>query len=158
SRDRADEAVAVGLGRQPERRLDPRGERIGEECFEVWRRLAVDASSQRASELFVLTRRHGRAPERLADDVLALDFVPEDKRSNPSTPGALLLQRACASESGRRANVLERLCVTCLADPAGEKRDICALPAAIGVELIEDQKAKILRCLDDGAVEWPRQD
>jgi hypothetical protein len=54
--------------------------------------------------------------------------------------------------------VLERLGVACLADAAGEERDIRSLASAVRVELVEDQKAEALRCLDDGTIEGSRQD
>src|SRR5262249_28863173 len=88
---RPDQAAAIGLGGQAEGGLAPRCERIGKERVVVPRLLAVDAGTEGAKELFVVSRRHGRAPQRLADDVLGLDLVTEDERGDPSDLPALLL-------------------------------------------------------------------
>jgi hypothetical protein len=111
----------------------------------------------RALRTLRVSRRHGRTPERLTDDVLGLYLVPEDERGDPRDLTALLLQRPGAGEGGRRADVLEPLSVTCLAHAAGEKRDVRSLTSAVRVELVEDEKAEILRSLDDRAVERPRE-
>src|SRR5581483_10863458 len=84
--------------------------------------------------------------------------VAEDERGDPRHLAALLVERSCAGERRRGADVLEPGRVTGLPDAPGEERDVRALAAAVGVQLVEDEESEPLRRLDDRAVEGPRED
>ena len=65
---------------------------------------------------------------------------------------------ARAGDRGRRSDVLQAGRLELVADAATEHGDISALPASVGVELVESQELQPLRRLDDRLFRHPSED
>ena len=73
----------------------------------------------------------------------------EELRRHAGDDAALVLERALARHRRRRADALELLGREPLAHAAHEQRDVGALPAAVGVKLVEHEEPQARAVADD---------
>jgi len=154
----ADEAARLLLLGEPEGRLQPARQRVGEEgpVARGRRREGVfEAGAERAG---VHRPRPGRPAQGLPDHVLRLYRGAEEEGGYACHLRPLLLDRARAGERGRGADALQVARLRRLAQPAAEQGHVRSLTAAVGVELIEDEEAKAPGRLHQLALEGAGED
>ncbi len=101
----------------------------------------------------------GRPDEGLADDPLRQDRRTEQPAGDPGHLAPLVLPGPLGRHGRRGADALQgRRGPAGLADPADQERHVRALPAAVGVQLVEDQELQSLGHADQaGPVVRPGQ-
>lgn len=96
------------------------------------------------------------SPERLADHRLRMHVGTEEISGHASDFAALLVERARPGDRGGGADVLEIRRLELLPEPAAEHGDIGTLPAAVGVQLVEDEELQPLGRFDQPLLADPR--
>jgi hypothetical protein len=86
--------------------------------------------------------------QRLVDHVLRRHGHPEQPGRHLPHRLPLLGVAALAGHGRRRSHTLHIRCLASLPDPAGKQRHIRALPAPVGMQLVEHQKPQPPRGLD----------
>jgi len=140
---------------QAERGLDPDGERM---IAQLGIRKALEAAGGDRRRQFALDaisrpRGIGGALQRLGDDVAGLDGGIEQLGCDLGNHPVLFFLRALARHGRRGADALQALGAQALPDPAHQQCDVGALAAAVGVQLVQYQKAQVRAVVDHLAVE-----
>src|SRR5687768_5338862 len=94
----------------------------------------------------------GDSLESFDDDVTLRNVDREYFRGDSGNDAALVLERAFARHCGGRSNALEPFGGQPLPDTAHQQGDVCTLPTAVGVELVEYQEPQAGAVPNDFAV------
>ena len=137
-----EELAGAGLLANPERRLDPRRQRMTPERLVVrWGSVVgSDGGANGAPDRRVRRiDRRGRAFQRFADDLLGREVHAEQRPGHLGDLDPLVFAAAAARHGGGRADA-DNVVAEGVAAPADEHRNVGALAAAIGVQLVEHEE------------------
>ncbi len=145
SADQSLPAVRRGLVGQAERRLDPAGQRVADERVERALLLAVVGAHRVGQRRTVGVDVRGGAHQRLPHHVLGPDLGAEEAGRDAGHHASTVLERALARHRGAGADELEVVGLALVAQAADQHRHVRALPAAVGVQLVQRQEPQPLR-------------
>ena len=101
-----------------------------------------------------ILRGIGNSLEGLADDVVLGDPGAEQLAGDGGDRLVAVGLAAGTRHRGRRADADHRIRLQTLAQPTHEQGDICALPSAIGMELIQHQELQTTTMFDHAPVDF----
>ena len=158
-RRRSSRAVGWRVRFEPEDLLDPAGKGVSGEPFEIVRRRWVrDALPERFQVADIAVGWMGDPLQGLADHPLRIDGCAEQRGRDPRDLLLLLLRAALGGHRRRRADALDVRRVAGVLEPSDQKRDVGALPPAVGVQLVQDEEPQALGRPDEAALVRAGQD